>query len=121
MKTRPPRRTLRRHVRTLPAHLEHRQMMAALQALRMSKGFDARELESIFSGIWSRGADCEWSVNELKSLGLMPGSEDGRRLGQVLAEIADTTGCVGRWEVKRVDTGRRKLAEGRLWRLARRW
>ena len=81
---------------------------------------DPAALAALFARVWARGPS-KWSVAELKSLGFIQREENGRRLGQVLAELADRGSGAGRWAVARVDLGGKKLAEGRLWSLRLRW
>ncbi len=116
---RPPRRTLRRQARVLPQHLAQTRLLAELQRQRLPADFDLPAVQALFASVWRQGRDAVWSVAELRQQRLLPPDTNGRRLGQVLAELAATAAPVGAWRVQRVDTGSRKLAEGRLWQLQR--
>ena len=116
-----PRRYLSRQRRHLLPQVAHGAVMAELAAQRMPTAVDMAQLSALFARVWKHGSDASWSVAELKAAALLPRDVAGRQLGQALAQIADMGLAVDRWAVVRVDTGPRKLAEGRLWRLQRRW
>jgi hypothetical protein len=117
---RPPRRTLRRQARTLPAHLEVRRLQLQLEAAARPATVAGADLERLFGAVWQRGTDAVWSVRELKQLGLVEPSRT-RSTGRALADLVAAGGVLGRWVVHRVDCGGKKQREGRLWRLSRRW
>ncbi len=121
MKPRPPRRTLRRQARSLPPHLAHRAVVLELERLRAPAGIDVDALGELFGAVWRLGRTDAWSVSELKTLGLLRRGPKPQRLGQVLAELADTGRGIGAWAVQRVTDRTAKTAEGHLWRLSRRW
>jgi hypothetical protein len=116
---RPPRRTLHRQARVLPQHLAQSRLLAELQRQRLPADFDPPAMQSLFASVWRHGQDAVWSIAELRQQRLLPPDTNGQRLGQVLAELAAKAAPVGAWRVHRVDTGSRKLAEGRLWQLQR--
>lgn len=116
-----PRRTLRRHARSLPVHLQLRQLLVLVERERLPVGVDAEVLHAALRAVWVAGLGV-WSVSELKSRGILPARIDARRFGQILAELADDGRAAGPWIVQRADHGQAKrCSEGRLWQLARRW
>lgn len=114
------RRTLHRQTRTLPLHVAHRRLVEAIERAALPD-VDVRELHALFDRVWRLAGGAAWSVAELRDHRLLQHGADARRIGHALARLADARGTVARWGVVRVDTGAKKLRDGRLWRLVPRW
>lgn len=117
---RPTRRTLHRQARVLPLHLAHQRMAEAIERITRPD-VDVAALCALLDRVWQRGGGSAWSLADLRELRLLPHGADANRIGQVLGKLADGHEAIGRWRVVRVDTGAKKLRDGRLWRLVPRW
>lgn len=117
---RPPRRTLRRQTRTLPAHVAQRQALSELERARLPATIDDAALEALFASVWRTGQTAAWTVSDLVELGLVR-PDQARRTGRALADLVAAGGRLGPWTLHRADLGGKVLREGRLWHLSRRW
>lgn len=114
MKPRPPRRTLHRQRRVLPAHLEHRALADELLRQRLPAG--VARLERLFGTVWHRGRESVWTCAELCEHGVLQPAAT-RSTGQALAALHAAGGRLGPWQLVRHHTDR----TGRLWQLRRMW
>jgi hypothetical protein len=117
---RPVRRALRRNVGKVPPPVLLRHLQVAVEQLAPARARGAALLGPLFAEVWRRASDAVWSVAELCELGLVR-AVDARATGRALADLAAAGGGLGCWVLHRADPPGKKLREGRLWRLQRRW
>lgn len=116
-----PRRTLRRHARSLPLHLQVQELVLQVGRAHLPKTLTPEQLEAVLKDVWLAGLGV-WSVSQLKTQKILPATVSGNSVGQALGKLADSGLALGPWIVQRADEGHGKSwSEGRLWQLARRW
>ncbi len=119
---RPPRRTLRRQARVLPAHLVHADVREALARVESLAAMAARrrgrdvDLDAVLAGAWQAFAESPWCVSDLRRAQII-GESEGVAVGQALRELLDAGGRWGRFVLGQVSDVNTR--DGRVWLLRR--